>query len=91
MDKKTTIGATIFFHPLGHPFDSDAAVFRKTPLNITKILAKLARDHSWLPRARGKAVKIISGPLKHLPLDDDDKVIFTRRQIEETLASQRRG
>lgn len=69
---------------MGHPFDSEVAVFRKTPLNITKILAKIARDQSWLPRTRGEAVKVTSGPLEHLPLDDDDKVIFTRRQIEKT-------
>ncbi|MGH7455234.1 MAG: sulfotransferase family protein [bacterium] len=50
---------------------------------------QIARDQSWLPEARGKAVKIISELLKHLPPDYDYKVIFMRRQIEETLASQR--
>jgi hypothetical protein len=34
-------------------------------------------------------VKIISELLKHLPPDYNYKVIFMRRQIEETLASQR--
>ncbi|MGH7597455.1 MAG: sulfotransferase domain-containing protein [bacterium] len=50
---------------------------------------QIACDQSWLPEARGKAVKIISELLKHLPPDYDYKVIFMRRQIEETLASQR--
>jgi hypothetical protein len=50
---------------------------------------QIARDQSWLPEARGKAVKIISELLKHLPPDYEYKVIFMRRQIEETLASQR--
>ncbi len=50
---------------------------------------QIARDQSWLPEARGKAVKIISELLKHLPPDYDYKVIFMRRKIEETLASQR--
>jgi len=50
---------------------------------------QIARDQSWLPEARGKAVKIISELLKHLPPDYDYKVIFMQRQIEETLASQR--
>jgi hypothetical protein len=50
---------------------------------------QIARDQSWLPEAKGKAVKIISELLKHLPPDYEYKVIFMRRQIEETLASQR--
>lgn len=50
---------------------------------------QIARDKSWLPQAKGKAVKIISELLKHLPPDYEYKVIFMRRQIEETLASQR--
>jgi hypothetical protein len=50
---------------------------------------QIARDQSWLPQARGKAVKIISELLKHLPPDYEYKVIFMQRQIEEILASQR--
>ncbi|MCG3119536.1 MAG: hypothetical protein ALAOOOJD_01966 [bacterium] len=50
---------------------------------------QIARDQSWLPQAKGKAVKIISELLNHLPPEYDYKVIFMRRQIEETLASQR--
>jgi hypothetical protein len=50
---------------------------------------QIAQDRSWLPEARGKVVKIISEFLKHLPPDYRYKVIFMRRKIEETLASQR--
>lgn len=46
-------------------------------------------DSSWLHGARGKAVKIISALLKHLPAEHRYKIIFMRRKMEEVLASQR--
>jgi hypothetical protein len=46
-------------------------------------------DVDWLRGARGKAVKIISALLEHLPEGYDYRVIFMRRRIEEVLASQR--
>ena len=46
-------------------------------------------DQSWLEDARGKAVKMISALLKHLPQGYTYKVIFMRRKIEEILDSQR--
>jgi len=46
-------------------------------------------DSSWLHDARGKAVKIISALLKHLPAEHHYKVIFMRRKMEEVLASQK--
>ncbi|HKY05941.1 MAG TPA: sulfotransferase [Blastocatellia bacterium] len=49
----------------------------------------LERDGSWLADARGKAVKIISKLLKHLPAEHSYRVIFMRRKMEEILASQR--
>ncbi len=51
---------------------------------------KLAEDRSWLPEARGRAVKIISQLLFDLPEGHDYRVIFMRRHIDEILASQRR-
>jgi hypothetical protein len=45
-------------------------------------------DWSWLDRARGKAVKIISYLLKELPDDHNYKVLFMRRDLREVLASQ---
>lgn len=48
----------------------------------------LARDTSWLSDARGKAVKIVSALLVHLPEDFAYRVIFMRRPMTEILASQ---
>lgn len=49
---------------------------------------QLEHDKAWLPDAEGKAVKIISQLLKHLPATYAYKVIFMRRSMEEILASQ---
>lgn len=53
-----------------------------------EMVKKLGADHSWLPDARGKCVKIVSSILKHLPQDFTYKIIFMHRNIEEVLASQ---
>lgn len=45
-------------------------------------------DKSWLRDARGHAVKIISYLLRHLPEDNNYRVVFMRREITEVLASQ---
>ena len=45
-------------------------------------------DLSWLPSARGKAVKIISFLLTRLPETYDYRVIFMRRDLDEIIASQ---
>jgi argonaute-like protein implicated in RNA metabolism and viral defense len=50
---------------------------------------QIEHDKLWLKDAGGKVVKMISELLKHLPADYQYKVIFMRRKIEETLASQR--
>lgn len=47
-----------------------------------------ATDKSWLKAARGKGVKIISNLLRSLPADNNYRVLFVRRDIEEILASQ---
>ncbi|RME73691.1 MAG: sulfotransferase family protein [Planctomycetota bacterium] len=49
-----------------------------------------ARDTSWVPRARGRAVKVIHALLEHLPPDERYKVILLQRPLEEVLASQAR-
>jgi len=49
---------------------------------------QIEHDQSWLQDARGKAVKMISALLKHLPSNYTYKVIFIRRKMEEILASQ---
>ncbi|MFQ6115501.1 MAG: sulfotransferase domain-containing protein [bacterium] len=50
---------------------------------------ELEKDKSWLEGAKGKAVKIISALLGHLPPNYTYKIIFVRRKMDEVLASQR--
>lgn len=45
-------------------------------------------DKSWLRDSRGKAVKLISFLLGHLPATNNYKVLFMRRNLHEVLASQ---
>lgn len=47
-------------------------------------------DKSWLKATRGKCVKIISYLLAHLPTDNNYKVVFMNRDIQEVLASQKK-
>ena len=47
-------------------------------------------DKAWLGAARGKALKIISFLLQHLPDTYDYKIIFMRRNLPEVLASQQK-
>lgn len=47
-------------------------------------------DDDWLARAEGKAVKVISALLQHLPPGYDYRVIFMERHMSEILASQRK-
>ncbi len=51
---------------------------------------RLEHDQSWLAGCEGKAVKIISRLLLHLPADRRYQVLFMRRSIDEILASQRK-
>jgi hypothetical protein len=45
-------------------------------------------DQAWLADARGKAVKIISFLLTHLPESYDYQVVFMQRDLDEVMASQ---
>jgi len=49
---------------------------------------QIEHDRAWLPEARGKAVKMVSALLKHLPVGYQYRVIFMRRHMDEILASQ---
>lgn len=49
----------------------------------------LAETSDWLNEAAGKAIKIVSPLLDHLPGTPDFDVIFLRRALPEVLASQR--
>lgn len=47
-------------------------------------------DIAWLAQTEGKAVKVISMLLRHLPADYQYNVIFMERDLGEVLASQRK-
>jgi hypothetical protein len=47
-------------------------------------------DKGWLREARGKAIKIISFFLHHLPDGYRYKIIFMKRRLPEVLASQKK-
>jgi hypothetical protein len=47
-------------------------------------------DVSWVSGAHGKAVKVISALLEHLPGTSTYKIVFMRRRLPEVLASQRK-
>jgi hypothetical protein len=47
-------------------------------------------DKSYLRAGRGKAVKVISFLIKDLPDENDYRVIFMRRDLDEVLASQKK-
>lgn len=51
---------------------------------------RLRTDRSWLPQARGQAVKVIHLLLRELLLDGSlqYRIVFMRRPIDEVLASQ---
>ena len=50
---------------------------------------EIEKDQSWLKKAEGKVVKIISSLLEFLPKDDDYQIIFMERDLDEVLASQK--
>ncbi|RMH73247.1 MAG: sulfotransferase family protein [Gemmatimonadetes bacterium] len=50
----------------------------------------LKTDNSWLKKAEGKAVKIISYLLPHLPLEYPYKIIFMERNLVEVYHSQQK-
>ncbi len=49
---------------------------------------RLEADASWVDQARGKALKVISVLLRHLPAGYRYKVVFMQRDLREVLASQ---
>ena len=51
---------------------------------------RLRTDRSWLPEAKGKAVKIIAQLLPFLPPQFDYRVVFMVRDLDEVIASQNR-
>jgi hypothetical protein len=49
---------------------------------------KIKEDISWLPATRGKAFKIVSQLLYHLPQNERYRIIFMQRDLDEMLISQ---
>jgi hypothetical protein len=49
---------------------------------------QIETDQAWMPEAQGKAVKMVSALLRHLPAAYRYRIIFMQRQMEEVLASQ---
>lgn len=47
-------------------------------------------DLAWLPEAKGKVVKIVTGLITDLPSDYNYKVIFMQRDLTEILSSQKK-
>lgn len=48
----------------------------------------LRQDQSWVPQAKGHAVKVIAQLLEHLP-PEDYRYIFMQRDLDEVIGSQR--
>ncbi len=51
---------------------------------------RTAQDASWVPQARGKAVKVIHALLRALPAGERYRVLVMRRPLDEVMASQQR-
>jgi predicted AlkP superfamily phosphohydrolase/phosphomutase/Flp pilus assembly protein TadD len=50
---------------------------------------RLHRDTSWIPQARGQAVKIVALLLPFLPEGEQYRLVFMHRNMQEVAASQR--
>jgi Flp pilus assembly protein TadD len=50
---------------------------------------RLHQDASWIPQARGKAVKIVAHLLPFLPVGEQYRLIFVHRDMREVVASQK--
>jgi hypothetical protein len=53
-----------------------------------EIVKKIKEDVTWLPATRGKAFKMVSQLLIHLPPTESYRVVFMERDLDEMLASQ---
>jgi hypothetical protein len=49
---------------------------------------QIEQDTSWIPELEGKAVKMVSALLRHLPPEYEYRVIVMNRDFNEMLASQ---
>jgi Sulfotransferase domain len=49
---------------------------------------RMKDDVSWLPEARGKAIKMVSQLLHELPSNERYRIIFMERDLDEMIVSQ---
>lgn len=47
-------------------------------------------DKAWVVDAQGKVVKVISALLRHLPPEYDYRIVFMRRELKESIESQKK-
>lgn len=64
--------------------DNPNGYFEYEPVKRTR------EDPSWVPGARGKAVKMVHLLLRDLPPGEEYRVLLMRRKLDEMVASQRR-
>jgi hypothetical protein len=64
--------------------DNPQGYYEYEPVKKTRV------DPSWVPGARGKVVKMVYRLLYDMPADQEYRVIFMRRNIDEVLASQKK-
>ncbi len=53
-----------------------------------ELVKAIKRDTSWLPATRGRAFKMVSQLLYHLPAGEAYRIIFMERELDEVLLSQ---
>lgn len=62
--------------------DNPAGYFEYSPVKSMRVSTE------WIPLARGKAVKVVSPLLSHLPSDEKYRIVLMLRNCEEVYASQ---
>jgi hypothetical protein len=62
--------------------DNPRGYFEFTPVR------RLEQDNSWMSQAEGKALKVVSPLLYHLPRQFTYRLLFVQRSLEEVLRSQ---
>ena len=55
-----------------------------------ELARRLAVDGSWVPQARGKAVKLVAQLVPHLPRNQKYRVVMMHRPLDEIIASQKK-
>ncbi len=51
-------------------------------------IKSLAKENSWVPDHKGKAMKVVAQLLRYLPVECNYKVIFMHRNLDEIITSQ---